>query len=82
MEKPAELEYLLKEIDVLYNDLALAESRKSVLETKIKKYLEEKVNVLKDVYIEIKIFVYYREIYTLNDKIKDLQDKIEKEKTR
>lgn len=82
MEKPAELEYLLKEIDVLYNDLALAESRKSVLETKIKKYLEEKVNVLKDVYIEIKIFVYYREIYTLNDKIKDLQEKIEKEKTR
>ena len=79
--KPAELN-LLKEIDVLYNDLALAESRKSVLETKIKKFLEKNVYVYKDDFVQNKIFGYYRELYTLNDKIKDLQEKIDKEKAR
>lgn len=79
--KPAELN-LLKEIDVLYNDLALAESRKSVLETKIKKFLEQNVYVYKDEFVQNKIFGYYRELYTLNDKIKDLQEKINKEKAR
>lgn len=81
MNKPAELN-LLKEIDVLYNDLALAESRKSVLETKIKKFLEKNVYVYKDDFVQNKIFGYYRELYTLNDKIKDLQEKIDKEKAR
>lgn len=81
MDKPAELN-LLKEIDVLYNDLALAESRKSVLATKIKKFLEQNVYVYKDDFVQNKIFGYYRELYTLNDKIKDLQEKIDKEKTR
>ena len=77
MEKPNELN-ILKEIDVLYNDLAIAESRKSVLKTKIEKFLNQNVFVYKDEIVQNKIFNYYREIYLLDDKIEELKSKIEK----
>lgn len=77
MEIPNEIN-VLKEIDVLYNDLALNESRKRILETKIDKFLKKNVYVIKDVFVQNKIFNYFLEIYSLEDKIEELKQKIEK----